>query len=434
MGPLDPLTLRAVVMGVPLLATLALWAARPPRGADLTGMLLATAWQLPPLLLLNALAPHLGWWSFSADGGLWMGVPLDLLVGWAFLWGALPALLPRHISPVFIGLGAFCFDLLVIPLCRPIIDLAGWQWLLGEALCIAVALMPGLALARWTAERRNLVARAVLQAVGFGGLFLLVLPAAVQAASGLGWDPLLVRPAAHLFVFGQFLFVFAGWGVRAAQEFALRGQGTPLPQDPTQRLVTSGPYAYVSNPMQLSTCLVLLTLAVGVESAPLAGAAAMVVVFSVGLGSWQEGLALNARFGAPYAAWRSAVRPWLPRWRPWVPFAATLYYAQGCGPCEAVATFIGSRNPVGLALVPAQEHPNRDLSRLTYAPGDGGPEEDGVAAFARALEHTNLLGGLLASLMRLPIVLDLLQVLVDASGGGPRVVLRRPADQKPNET
>lgn len=433
MWPLDPLTLRAVVMGVPLLATLALWTVRPPRGAQLTGALLATAWQVPPLLILNALAPQLGWWSFSAEGGLWMGVPLDLLVGWAFLWGALPALLPRTVSPIFIGLGAFALDLLVIPLCRPLIDLVGWKWLLGEALCIAVALMPGLALSRWTAERRNLTGRAVLQAVGFGGLFLLVLPASVQTASGLGWEPLLLRPVSQLFVLGQVLFVFAGWGVGAAQEFALRGQGTPLPQDPTQKLVTSGAYAYVANPMQLSTCLVLLTLAAGVASAPLAGAAAMVVVFSIGLGSWQEGLSLNARFGAPYAAWRAEVRPWIPRWRPWVPYAATVYYAQGCGPCEAVARFLAARSPVGLFLVPAQQHPTRDLSRLTYAPGDGGPEEEGVAAFARALEHTNLVGGLLASLMRLPVLLDLLQVLVDASGGGPRTVARVAPPGDPQE-
>jgi len=41
-------------------------------------------------------------------------------------------------------------------------------------------------------------------------------------------------------------------------EFARRGGGTPYPWDPPDRLVTSGPYAYVRNPMQLSTTLIML--------------------------------------------------------------------------------------------------------------------------------------------------------------------------------
>lgn len=422
--PPDPALLRAVVMGVPMLATIALWVVRRPQGAQVTAALLATAWQLPPLLLLNALAPSLGWWSFTAEGGLWLGVPVDLLVGWAFLWGALPALLPGRIAPFWIALAALAIDLVVIPLCRPVVDLHSSRWLLGEILCIATALMPGLVLARWTAERRNLVGRAVLQAIGFGGLALLALPAAVQSASGLGWEPLFARPTWQTLVGLQVVLIFAGWGVSAAQELAARGGGTPLPQDPTVRLVVSGPYAYIANPMQVAVALVLLAEAALLRSWPLAGAAVMVFVFSVGIAAWDEQQSLRARFGAPYDTWRAAVRAWRPRWRPWVPFEATLYYAEGCSPCEAVARFVAARGPVGLRLVPAQRHPSRDLSRLTYAPGDGGPEEEGVAAFARALEHASLPWGLASSLIRLPLVVDFLQLVVDASGGGPRPVPR----------
>ena len=148
----------------------------------------------------------------------------------------------------------------------------------------------------------------------------------------------------------------------AAQEFALRGKGTPLPQDPTRHLVTSGPYAYIANPMQFSTCLVLLALAVALGSAQLAGAAAIVVVFSVGLGA-AEGLSLHA---FRCAARRMAVCGGPGAMAALGPFAATLYYAEGCGPCEAVA-FPG-RWLVSLRFVPAQQHPTRDLTRLTYAP------------------------------------------------------------------
>ena len=289
-----------------------------------------------------------------------------------------------------------------------------------------MALLPGLALARWTAERRNLIGRAILQAVGFGGLALLALPAAILAASGQDWTPMFARPTWQTLLGLQVVAALAGWGLAACQELALRGGGTALPQDPTRQLVTSGPYAYLANPMQLATAAMLLAMGALLQSAPVAGAGLMVLVFSAGLASWHEGLSMRERFGAVYDTWRQNVRPWWPRWRPWVPFEATLYYAEGCAPCEGVARFIRGRGPIGLVLVPAQQHPRRDLTRLTYDPGDGAPEEEGVVAFLRALEHTHLGWAALAWLGRLPGIVDLLQLVVDASGGGPRLVPREP--------
>ena len=125
-------------------------------------------------------------------------------------------------------------------------------------------------------------------------------------------------------------------------------------------------------------------------------------------------------------------RPWLPRWRPWAPFQATLYYAEGCTPCEGLARWVARRRPVGLRLVPAQDHPHRDLLRLTYDPGDGSAEEDGVIALARALERIHLGYAALGWLMRLPGLSEFIQIVVDASGGGPMRVPRRhssPADE-----
>lgn len=429
MWPPDPLVMRALILTAPMVATIGLWMARRPSHATMTGMFLATAWQLPPLLLFNALAPEWGWWGFEAEGGLWWGVPVDLLIAWAFLWGAIPALLPRTIPPMLIGVAAFALDLLVIPLCRPTIALNGPSWLLGEAVCIATALMPGLALARWTAERRNLIGRAVLQGIGFGGLLMIALPAAILTASKRPTlDPLLQQPAGLIFIQLQVMLTFAGWGVSACQEFALRGGGTALPQDPTQRLVISGPYAYVSNPMQLSTAFVLFALGFMLQSGPVAGAGLMVVVFSAGLASWHEGLALTERFGAPYRIYRESVRTWFPRWRPWVPYQATLYYDRDCQFCATVARWVAARSPVALTMTPAQNHPRRDLTRLTYNPGDGSPEEEGVAAFARALEHIHLGFALFAFLLRLPGMIDFVQLVVDASGGGPRLVQREPSN------
>ncbi len=421
---LDPTLLRAVVLLVPAAVSVALWMWRRPQGRQITGMCLATIWQLPPLLLLNAVAAEAGWWTFSAEGGLLWGVPMDLLAGWMLLWGAIPALAFPRANPIAIASGALLMDLIVIPLCRPVIDLSG-RWLLGEVLCIALALLPGIALSRWTVERRNLIGRSLLQAVGFAGLVVGVLPAVILSQTGGSFDALLARPAWQLSLGAQVLFLFAALGLSAVQELADRGRGTPLPQDPTARLVHSGPYAYLANPMQLSVTLLLAGMGLLLSSAPVAGAGLMVIVFSAGLADWHEGQLLKQRFGALYTAWRQQVRPWVPRWRPWVPFQATLYYAEGCSPCEGVARFIAQRRPVGLELVAAQDHPARDLTRLTYDPGDGSREEEGVAALARAMEHTHLGLAVLAWLMRLPGVCGLLQVVVDAAGGGPRLVERR---------
>jgi protein-S-isoprenylcysteine O-methyltransferase Ste14 len=273
--------------------------------------------------------------------------------------------------------------------------------------------------------RRNLIGRALLQAAGFAGLVIGVLPAVILSQTGGSFDQMLVRPSWQLSIGAQVLFLFAALGLSATQELASRGRGTPLPQDATTRLVYSGTYAYLANPMQFSIALLLAGMGLMLGSAPVAGAGLMVIVFSAGLADWHEGQLLTQQFGALYTAWRQQVRPWVPRWRPWVPFQATLYYAEGCSPCEGVARFITQRRPVGLRLVAAQDHPTRDLTRLTYDPGDGSGETEGVVALARAMEHTHLGLAAFAWLMRLPGISSLLQVVVDAAGGGPRLVERR---------
>jgi len=421
---LDPTLLRALVLLVPAAVSVALWMWRRPQGRQITGLCLATLWQLPPLLLLNAVAAEAGWWTFSAEGGLLWGVPMDLLAGWMLLWGAIPAMAFPRTHPIAIATGALLMDLIVIPLCRPVIDLSG-RWLLGEVLCIVLALLPGIALSRWTVARRNLIGRALLQAAGFAGLVIGVLPAVILSQTGGSFDQMLVRPSWQLSIGAQVLFLFAALGLSATQELASRGRGTPLPQDATTRLVYSGTYAYLANPMQFSIALLLAGMGLMLGSAPVAGAGLMVIVFSAGLADWHEGQLLTQQFGALYTAWRQQVRPWVPRWRPWVPFQATLYYAEGCSPCEGVARFITQRRPVGLRLVAAQDHPTRDLTRLTYDPGDGSGETEGVVALARAMEHTHLGLAAFAWLMRLPGISSLLQVVVDAAGGGPRLVERR---------
>jgi hypothetical protein len=44
------------------------------------------------VLGLHLLARRWGWWNFDAQGGLFLGMPVDLFAAWVSLWSIVPAL------------------------------------------------------------------------------------------------------------------------------------------------------------------------------------------------------------------------------------------------------------------------------------------------------------------------------------------------------
>ncbi len=115
----------------------------------------------------------------------------------------------------------------------------------------------------------------------------------------------------------QCLAIPAVIGLSAVQEFVIRGGGTPVPYDPPKRLVTTGIYAYVRNPMQLSAVLLLCLLGLALQNFWLAGAGIMAHIYSAGLAGWDEDDDLHKRFGSAWTTYRRGVRAWWPRVRPW---------------------------------------------------------------------------------------------------------------------
>ena len=107
--------------------------------------------------------------------------------------------------------------------------------------------------------------------------------------------------------------------VACAWNFAWRGLGTPAPFDPPRRLVVSGPYRYVRNPMYLGLLLTLLgeaavfpNIARGlvIETALFwIGATVFVLAF--------EEPVLRSMFDGDYAGYCGGVRRWIPRLSPW---------------------------------------------------------------------------------------------------------------------
>jgi protein-S-isoprenylcysteine O-methyltransferase Ste14 len=415
---LTPAVIRGAGLMVPVALTIAAALWRRPARPALAGALLATIWNLPALFLVHRLAGAAGWWTFDATGGQLDGLPVDLWLGWALLWGAIPVLALPRVPVAVVVAGAVALDVLLMPGLAPVLVLAGgWHWLPGEAAAAALALVPALLLGRWTADQRHLGARVALQVVLAGGLMLWLLPVAALAGTGSPERWLRSVPGWRLGFGLQLLAVPVVVAVTAVTELATRGGGTPVPYDPPPRLVTSGPYAYLANPMQTGMTLLLLGWGALLGSWEMAGAGAMAAVYGAGLAAWHEGVELRERHGPAWTAYRGAVRSWWPRWRPYVPAPATLYLAASCAPCSEMGAWFAARHPAGLALRPAEEAGG--LRRLTWVAADGTTER-GIRAFARALEHLHLGWALAGWVLRLPLADRIAQLLLDAAGGGPR--------------
>ncbi|MER7208786.1 isoprenylcysteine carboxylmethyltransferase family protein [Streptosporangium sp. NPDC000239] len=413
----DPVLVRGLALAVPVAAVLAAtWRGRVRRGLgerDAAAAILATLWNLEALIAVNLLAQDLGWWRFTAVGALYRGVPIDLLLGWALLWGAVPGLVARRAPIPLVAASLGWLDLAVMPLAEPVVVL-GEHWLAGEAVAMAVALLPGLLVASWTAGGRRLPLRAAAQIVlaAAGGM---ALPIVLTGA----WR----QPTWVLGLMAQALAVPSLLGLAAVREFALAGRGTPLPYDPPERLVVTGPYAYVRNPMQAAMTGGYLLLAL---LDPVFLAAALVAfAYGAGLAAWHEGEGLTARFGGEWAAYRRAVRAWVPRWRP-VAFpgaVASVYVATTCGICSQVGGWIVARRPAGLRVLAAEDHP-AGLRRITYESADGRGAQ-GVAAIAHVLTHIHLGWALAGWTLMIPGVGRFAQLCMDAFGGAPRTLAVR---------
>jgi protein-S-isoprenylcysteine O-methyltransferase Ste14 len=375
-------------------------------------------------LLVNVAAPRLGWWRFQAEGGLFLGVPADLYLGWILLWGPLPVLSFTRLRPAAAVALLAALDLLLMPLAKPVVQLDR-LWLVGEAAAIAVCLAPALMLARWTQNDTRVAWRAALQCVCFAGLMVGVLPAAILGPTGGNGQHLLASPSWLNGLGVQLLALPAVIGLSAVQEFAVRGHGTPLPYDPPVRLVTTGIYRYVASPMQISMTLCLFVLGAWIGSWWVAAAGLIALAYGAGIAGWNEETDMLSRYGRAWTEYRRAVRSWIPGWRPAPTPAAIIYVAGGCDMCRGVGLWISRRRPVGLTIKAAEDHPERNLSRIAYE--CDGYVDEGIAAFARALEHVSLAWAIVGCSIRLPLIRSFLQVVVDASGGGPRQVERVPA-------
>ncbi|SNS39671.1 Phospholipid methyltransferase [Granulicella rosea] len=429
---MSPAYLRAGSLYLPIVAAMLAGVRRRPEPRQFAACLLSLLWTLPALLLLQIANLHARWWSFATDGATLRAMPLELYLGWLVLWGVLPQLaMPRLPLAVCAAVMA-ALDLAVMPLCRPVVQLRP-RWLVGEAAAVVLVLCPALAIARWTLTDTRLKLRATLQVATSALLFLFFLPELIFATRPhtAGWRPMLELTGwrAQLAVMSVLLVALPG--VSAVFEFAERGQGTPIPYDPPRRLVASGVYRYIANPMQLSCTLTMLLWAALLHSGWMLLGACITIVYSAGIAEWDEHEDLNQRFAAPWRQYRAEVRNWLPRLHPYISGPpAAIYIARTCGPCSELRAWLEARQPFGLELRDAEELPQGSIRRIRYQPRDGSAPVEGVRAVARALEHLHVGWAFAGAALRLPLLWRAVQLVMDASGFGPRT-LSTPAPQHP---
>ncbi len=103
--------------------------------------------------------------------------------------------------------------------------------------------------------------------------------------------------------------------IESFARFALVGRGTPAPLAPTERLVVSGLYRHVRNPMYLAVVALIFGQALLFGSSRLLAYGALVWLAVHLFVLLYEEPTLRGRYGDEYEAYRSAVRRWWPRVR-----------------------------------------------------------------------------------------------------------------------
>jgi len=147
---------------------------------------------------------------------------------------------------------------------------------------------------------RNLVFTVLVPGLGGAWVPWRIAAGHGHAVTAAGWA------AVPLIVAGAALYGWCVWN------FAAVGRGTPGPWDAPSRVVATGPYRWVRNPIYLAALLIVLAEAWLFESVPLlVYAAAMAVFFHLFVVGYEERM-LRRRFGPGYLEYQRTVRRWTP--------------------------------------------------------------------------------------------------------------------------
>lgn len=303
----------AVAFIAPLLSIVLLVVKGSYNSRELAGMFLGYMWVMVAGLVVNGLLVKYTDLSFQPVSGQIYGVPLVIIIFQAIWVGAfLPGLwLQQFRQAVVLFIGGF-----VVMNYSPFgYARTGEDTVLVYTTILLLVYLPGFLLQLYTVQDRYVVLRSLLQALMWSITLFWLLPTLLFYLTGSPW-PLLSEKPWYEWLF--FLFVIllpAGLLASALYQFAIEGDGTAFPYDPPKRLVTSGVYAYVANPMQIGISLSMIIWGIFLHSPEISAcglaAAALFIVFK----DVCNGSCAIGRDNAEWAEYQKNVRRWFPVWR-----------------------------------------------------------------------------------------------------------------------
>lgn len=376
------------------------------------------------LVAAHALVPAEVSWSYAPFMATVAGLPADVLLLWSIVWGGLPALVtmiwPPRSTRDTVGLsiawvaGLLYVDVLVMPQLTDIVTLSpGWLWLDVALVALIVGPVPWVAHAWKT--RTQLTTRVVFQIATATLVMLVVIPLlAFQAQLWLeGYLPTAgAEPRQHALGLQHWLAM--PWFARgltlcalalclvpaltAALDLYRIGRGTPFPWDPPKHLVTTGPYAYTANPMQMGVAAAYVVLSLASGSWAMLIAAGVATVFSYAVAQPHEEHAMTLRW-PEYRRYRTQVQPWRIRYRAaHVSPHAKLWISQSCTDCVWVTQTLHRLPTTDLTICDADTR-----TQLQQATWECGPRHHrGATALSLAYERTVLPLAYVSWFIRLP--------------------------------
>lgn len=110
-------------------------------------------------------------------------------------------------------------------------------------------------------------------------------------------------------VLGVVIYLFCSWS------FLFVGKGTPIPFTPTKKLIVTGLYRLVRNPLYIAGILVLFGEAILFQSSGLF-IYCLIMCGAFNVHVFMEESLLSEKYGAQYEKYCKSVPRWIPKFRP----------------------------------------------------------------------------------------------------------------------
>jgi hypothetical protein len=139
------------------------------------------------------------------------------------------------------------------------------------------------------------------------------------------------------------------------------------------------------------------------------------VAYSFGVSDFQEYSDMEKRFGENWMDYKTNVPKWYFQWKPSNIPVGTIYFDSKCNQCNQIANWFKKSKSINLNVESSSNYLVREILQVTYV-DEYGNEYKSINAIACSFDHLNLAFASLGWFMRMPVVKQVLQAIVDSMG------------------